>query len=146
MGRPYICEDCGTAGIQSGGGKAQKRCDRCRAGHGGNTPRKSDVQRPAGSAPAAVEHSPRRQHQTIREAVEADLDALMTPHPMAEGLRELALFLADSVDTCEEKHTAAMARELRATLDSLASYRTGGDDEADGDIDLSAEILDPPQP
>lgn len=144
MGRPYVCDDCGTAGIQAGGGKAQKRCDRCRAGHGGNTPRKGNVHQPPAAVP--VDHSPRRQYQTVREAVEADLDALMTPHPMAEGLRELALYLADSVDTCEEKHTAAMARELRATLDSLASYSGGGDDEADGNIDLSAEVLDPPQP
>jgi hypothetical protein len=141
MARAWECNDCGTTGVQEGRGKLRTRCDKCRAGAGGSAPRKTAA-RPAVRLVSASAHS--RQYETVREAVRADLDALMTPHPMAEGLRELALYLADSVDTGEEKHTAALARELRATLDSLASFQGRGDDEADDEIDLSAEVLDPP--
>lgn len=141
MARTWTCCDCGATGVQEGRGKLRARCDGCRAGAGGSAPRK----RPAPGAPRRAEReSQSRQYATVVAAVRADLDALLTPHPMAEGLRALALELAGRVDVCEEKSLATLARELRATLDSLASYRAGGDDDADGDIDLSAEVLDPP--
>jgi hypothetical protein len=146
VARTWECSDCGATGVQEGRGKLRTRCDGCRAGAGGSAPRKTAAKpaRPQVAAPSDLGCS--RQYATVAEAVEADLDALMTPHPMAEGLRALALELAGRVHDCEEKTLASLARELRATLDSLASYRTGGDDDTDGDIDLSAEVLDPPFP
>jgi len=145
MARSYVCDDCGTPGTQVGGGKLQRRCDRCRAGTGGNTPRKRDLPTPGLVDRTAAAMAAPTAASSVLEAVRADLDALMTPHPMADGLRALALELAARIADCEEKTLPSLARELRATLDSLASYSGGGDDEADGDIDLSAEVLDPPQ-
>lgn len=142
MARAWTCSDCGATGVQEGRGKLRSRCDSCRAGAGGSAPRKSGS-RPSVPRPQARPPGPGR-HLTVRGAVESDLDALITPHPMAEGLRALALELAGRLETCEEKSLATLARELRATLDSLASYSGGGDDDDDAGIDLSAEVLDPP--
>src|SRR5882672_5767801 len=110
MGRPWTCIDCGASGIQNGRGGARKRCDPCRAGSGGPAPRRSEAGRPTG--PWAVRRLAGRDGGPISAAVTGDIDALMTPHPMAEGLRELARLLAGRLDDCEEKYAAPLAREL----------------------------------
>jgi hypothetical protein len=139
MGRPWTCTDCGATGVQEGRGGARRRCDRCRAGKGGNTPRKRDAwtAEPL-AAPVRVVLSPGR-YGSVTEAVTADLDALMTPHPMAEGLRAVALSLAAQLDVAEPRFAGGLARELRATLDGLASYPSTSDGPADEEIDLGAE-------
>lgn len=134
MARPWRCVDCGATGVQEGRGGARKRCDRCRAGSGGQAPRKRDlvaVQRPPAVPPG--------RYRSVTEAVEADLDALITPHPMADGLRAVALQLAGQLDGAEPRFAAGLARELRATLDGLAAYTPAGSPGEDDEIDLGAE-------
>jgi hypothetical protein len=66
---------------------------------------------------------------------------------MADGLRVLALDLAGRLELAEDKTVPALARELRTTLEGLASFVVPrrDDDDAD-DVDLSASVLDSPQP
>lgn len=139
MGRPWECVDCGATGVQEGRGGARKRCDRCRAGSGGQAPRKRDVWAAERRPAAPPVPRPPGRYATVTDAVKADLDALMTPHPMAEGLRALALRLAEQVDSCEDRFAGGLARELRATLGNLASYPVADSGPDDG-IDLGAEV------
>jgi hypothetical protein len=144
VARTYVCDDCGAAGVQLGGGKLQKRCDECRAGSGGNAPRKRDVTSPERSPRPRPAHQAARTGAGLRQAVQDDLAALMTAHPMADGLRELAVDLAGRVESAEDKTVPALARELRSTLEALASYREREASDDEDDVDLSAEVLDPP--
>lgn len=78
---------------------------------------------------------------TIESKVRADVEALMTAHPMGEALAEGAYFLARQLDIgVEPKTVAAIHRELRATLVELAAL---GVPEREGDDDvLSTPVRD----
>lgn len=69
---------------------------------------------------------------SIETAVRADVEALITAHPMAESLSELAYTLAHLLD-CEAKDlaVAGISKELRETLVELAGMGVGDDDLAD---------------
>jgi hypothetical protein len=153
MARTWVCA-CGAVGTQTGRGKLRKRCDDCRAGAGGSAPAKRDLGKPptppaAPSTRAALADADEgsRVGGRLVRAVRDDLDALITEHPMADGLRELALDLAGRLELAEDKTVPPLARELRTTLEGLASFVVPrrDDDDAD-DIDLSASVFDPPQP
>jgi hypothetical protein len=64
-----------------------------------------------------------RRFASLADAVQNDLDHLVTDHPMAQGLGALALSLAASLDTCEDRQIAPLARELKAALHDLMSWR-----------------------
>lgn len=64
-----------------------------------------------------------RRWASLGEAIQNDLDHLVTDHPMARGLGALALSLAASLDTCEDRQIAPLARELKAVLYDLMNWR-----------------------
>ena len=64
-----------------------------------------------------------RRWASLGEAIQNDLDHLVTDHPMARGLGALALSLAASLDTCEDRQIAPLARELKAALYDLMNWR-----------------------
>lgn len=81
---------------------------------------------------------------TVLDKVTADLEALVTTHPMGEALAEVALNLANRLDDPDEKAPAAVAKELRATLVELAGGAVDDDDDlAD---ELSAPVRNPEEP
>lgn len=64
-----------------------------------------------------------RRWASLGEAIKNDLDHLVTDQPMARGLGALALSLAASLDTCEDRQIAPLARELKAALYDLMNWR-----------------------
>ena len=79
----------------------------------------------------------------IESKARSDVAALVTEHPMGEALAETAYHLARFLDS--EKAgmaTAAVARQLVATLAELASYQVRGDEDELGDL-LSTPVRDP---
>ena len=58
---------------------------------------------------------------TVVEAVQADLDALVVSSPVGQALAATALVLARALNEGAGLSTAAVARELRATLDALTA-------------------------
>jgi len=76
--------------------------------------------------------------------VRADIDALVTGHPMGEALIEMSLNLARTLDGGAGLATAAVNRELRANLLELA--RLAVDDADPLADDLSAPVRDAPEP
>lgn len=69
----------------------------------------------------------------IEARVRADVDALVTEHPMGESLAELAFMLARRLDdACGTKDlaVAGISKELRETLVELAVMGVGDDDLA----------------
>jgi hypothetical protein len=65
---------------------------------------------------------------------------------MGEALAEMAFTLARALDDGAGLATAAVNRELRATLETLALFEAGGDDDLDDELstpDVSSEVLDP---
>lgn len=77
----------------------------------------------------------------VRDAVALDLAALITSHPMAEGLRAMALHLAGSLDYADHQSRAGLARELRAVLNDLAGLGT-----TSAEADLDALLSTPTAP
>src|SRR5215203_4489686 len=82
-----------------------------------------------------------------RAAVASDLAQLPTSGPVAASLAAVADTLARTLDDGAGLATAAVARELRATLLALVGG-TGGDDDGTQTLldQLSAPVLDGPQP
>lgn len=82
---------------------------------------------------------------SVAEAVAGVLDGIDQVHPAHEGLAAAALVLARALDADAGLATAAVARELRATLTALTA--TGSDDGDDFDqiiATLSAPVADAP--
>lgn len=77
----------------------------------------------------------------VERAVSTTLEALEQASPIHEGLAASARVLARKLDTDAGLATAAVARELRATLESLA--KSGGDDDGDSLADLVAHLSSP---
>ena len=73
--------------------------------------------------PVRVDIGEGRRWASLGEAIQNDLDHLVTDHPMARGLGALALTLAASLDTCEDRQIAPLARELKAALYDLMNWR-----------------------
>lgn len=77
---------------------------------------------------------------SIETTVRADVEALMTGHPMGESLAEMAYCLARMLDEGAGMAAAAVNRELRATLEDLRRLGVAGDD--DFEAELSAPVRD----
>jgi hypothetical protein len=73
--------------------------------------------------------------------VRADIEALVTAHPMGEALAEMSFELARRLGSCEPKEAAAINRELRANLLELMSMAVVDDD--DFESELSTPVWDP---
>lgn len=72
----------------------------------------------------------------IERQVRADVDALMSEHPMGEALAAMAFKMARLLDgSVQHMAVAGINRELRETLLELA--RLGVDDDDDLDVELS---------
>lgn len=80
----------------------------------------------------------------VERKVRADVDALITGHPMGEGLAELAFTLARTLDDGAGLAVAAVSRELRATLNDLAGMVL--DDDDDLEAQLSTPVRDAEDP
>lgn len=80
----------------------------------------------------------------VETKVRADVAALMTAHPMGEGLAELAYTLAHTMDAGAGLAVAAVSRELRACLNDLAGMVVDADDNLSAR--LSAPVRDAPDP
>lgn len=78
----------------------------------------------------------------VESKVRADLEALVTTHPMGESLAAMSLNLARTLDDGAGLAVAAVNRELRANLVELA--RMGAPDD-DLDAELSAAMGDAPE-
>lgn len=79
-------------------------------------------------------------------AVTADIGGMASSGPVSASLAATALILAQTLDDGAGLATAAVARELRATLLALAGTG-GGDDGTEGLLErLSTPIVDGPQP
>ncbi len=76
----------------------------------------------------------------VESKVRADVAALVTVHPMGEGLAEAAFVLARTLDEGAGMAVAAVARELRSYLEDLAG--TVVDDDDDFDALLSTPVRD----
>lgn len=81
---------------------------------------------------------------SVEAKVRADVAALLTAHPMGEGLAEVAYTLARTLDQGAGLAVAAVSRELRATLSDLAGMVLDGDD--DFEAELSAPVRDTEEP
>ena len=88
--------------------------------------------------------APKRRSGAITRKVRADIDAIITTHPMGEALAEMSLNLARTLDGGAGLATAAVNRELRANLLELA--RLALDDTDDLADDLSAPVRDAQEP
>lgn len=77
----------------------------------------------------------------VERQTRRDVEALVTAHPMGEALAALAFSLARSLDNGAGMATAAVSRELRATLIELAKHERGSVDDSDDGPDLSATAL-----
>jgi hypothetical protein len=86
----------------------------------------------------------RRRAGPITAKVRADLEAIVTAHPMGEALAEMSLNLARTLDAGAGLATAAVNRELRANLLELS--RLAVDDNDDLDDELSAPVRDEEDP
>lgn len=86
----------------------------------------------------------------IETKVRADIEALMTEHPMGESLAEMAFKLAAVLDgQVQHMATAGINRELRETLNDLASLGVNDDDDLEAELSrpgMSAEVRNPEDP
>lgn len=85
----------------------------------------------------------------VESKTRADVGALITGHPMGEALAEMAFTLARTLDDGAGLATAAVSRELRATLVELARLGVDDDDDLDAQLstpDLPTEIRDTENP
>jgi len=86
----------------------------------------------------------RRRVGSVEAKVRADIEALVSAHPMGESLAEMSLNLARTLDAGAGLATAAVNRELRANLLELS--RLAVDDADDFADDLSAPVRDAEEP
>ena len=79
----------------------------------------------------------------IETQVRADVEALITEHPMGESLAEMSFNLARTLDEGAGLAVAAVNRELRANLVELAGMGVSSDDDLDDQ--LSTPVRDAPE-
>jgi len=92
---------------------------------------------------ASEETPPGPTYGPIEAQVRADLNALITAHPMGESLAEMSFNLARTLDRGAGLAVAAVNRELRANLVELAGM---GVDDDDFDAELSTPTDGVPAP
>ena len=83
----------------------------------------------------------------IEARVRADVDALVTGHPMGESLGEVAFMLARRLDDAagtKDLAVAGISKELRETLVELAGMGVGDDDLADA-LSVPTAFRDSPE-
>jgi hypothetical protein len=80
----------------------------------------------------------------IETQVRADVDALISAHPMGESLAEMAFKLAGLLDGDDVKDlaVAGINKELRETLCELARLASGDDDLSDA-LSVPTTLRDP---
>lgn len=82
----------------------------------------------------------------IERQVRADVEALVSEHPMGEALAAMAFKLARLLDgSVQHMAVAAINRELRETLLELASLGVDDDDDLEAELsrpDVPAEVRD----
>lgn len=81
----------------------------------------------------------------VEAKVRADVEALVTAHPMGEALAEMSFNLARTLDQGAGLAVAAVNRELRANLVELARLGVDGDDDLDDQLstpDMPSEVRD----
>lgn len=83
-----------------------------------------------GDADEAAQSTPGPVEQQVR----ADVEALVTGHPMGEALAEMSYNLARVLDQGAGLAVAAVNRELRANLLELAGMGVGDDDDLDDQL------------
>jgi hypothetical protein len=86
----------------------------------------------------------RRKPGPVEAKARADIEALITAHPMGETLAEMSLNLARAMDEDPGLLRAALNRELRANLVELA--RMGVPDDDDLADRLSTPVRDTENP
>jgi hypothetical protein len=69
-----------------------------------------------------------REPGAVELKVRADIEALVSGHPMGEALAAMSYALARGIDEGPEMMRAALNRELRLNLAELAGMSVGGDD------------------
>jgi hypothetical protein len=80
----------------------------------------------------------------IEEGIRDDLAAMITPHPMADGLRAAAIRLAHLADRAGEIHVGSVMRELRAVSKELSTYSRRAEDQ--DLVDELSAVTPPPRP
>lgn len=80
----------------------------------------------------------------VEVKVRADVGALVSAHPMGEALAAMAFALARSLDDGAGLATAAVSRELRATLVELSRLAVDADDDLEDR--LSTPVRDGEEP
>lgn len=125
-----ICGDCGRP-FQAKRLSAKFCSDLCRkrSQRRGGSPRARQEEFTAGGVPGPVERQ-----------VRADVEALVTAHPMGEALAEMSYSLARTLDAGAGMAVAAVNRELRANLIELSRLAV---DDAD---ELADELSAPEMP
>ena len=82
----------------------------------------------------------------IEAKVRADVDALVTEHPMGESLAEMAFGLARTLDSgVKELALAGVNKELRETLVELAAMKAGDDDDLAAALSVPTSLRDDPE-
>lgn len=82
----------------------------------------------------------------IEQQTRADVEALVTGHPMGEALAEIAFRLAGLLDGgLQNMAVAGISRELRETLIELARLGVNDDDDFEAELsrpDVPASVRD----
>ena len=77
---------------------------------------------------------------SVESKVRADIDAMVSEHPMGEALAETALTLAKKLDgNIEDTSVSGIARELRSTLVELAKYAAATQDDLEDELSAPTE-------
>ena len=79
----------------------------------------------------------------IEQQVRADVEALVTAHPMGEALAEMAYKLAQVLDgEAKDLAVAGINKELRETLCELARLAESGDDDLSDSLSVPTSLRD----
>jgi hypothetical protein len=143
-----VCAGCGGT-FEAKRATAKACSERCkkRAQRAKHTPeggRAGEGRPPArgGANPGPDDRQPGRwEPGPVEKQVRADVDALVTAHPMGESLAEMSFSLARALDLgMGGMAAAAVNRELRENLTELAKLADNDDDE------LADELSEPELP
>lgn len=154
------CKDCrAELPGQTGPGRPAERCQECRAKRRhrrtAGVPRKvqltavPDVDPPADADaeaddPSDPDADPIGPVQVARVA-RADLRRVMSAHPAADTLMEVATLLAEALDAppcrADPRAMAAVSKELRATLADLVRAEEAADADPFGADDVPAPVV-----
>lgn len=96
---------------------------------------------------AAPDGDQSRPRGAIERQVRADVEALLSGHPMGEALAAMAFKLAALLDgSVQHMAVAGINRELRETLLELARLGVDDDDDLETELsrpDVPSEVRDP---